>query len=99
MQLVDRTKTDLGICLIDVYRAPGDLYSSWDIVQANPDGSFSRVPDARYGPDAPNYELSVGDFTPVHLVEIHEHWDRNGWSERSTRIETIKGEVIASRGN
>jgi hypothetical protein len=96
-ELISRRTTDLGVCFIDVYRQPGDLYDSWDIVPWN-DGSPHRLPDARYGVDQPEYgELTIDDFKPMHLTEVTEHWDVNGWSHYETYIKDETCRTIANR--
>jgi hypothetical protein len=97
LTIVSTDRKDLGICLIHTYREAGDLYDNWDYVQQRPDGSFERAPDARYGSDAPEGEHHIEDFQPMHLIEVYQVLDRNGHGERETRIETIDGELIASR--
>lgn len=71
MKLIKKEKIDLGICLIDIYRQPGDLCESWDIVLACKDGSFARAPYAGYGPDAPECR-PISDFHPIPLVWVYE---------------------------
>ena len=85
-----------GLCLVDVYRAPGDLYDSWDIVPKNPDGSFSRKPNAGYGPDARDRDVEEMEFAPVFVVEEYKRWDVNGWTQGETVIRA-NGKIIASR--
>lgn len=96
--LLDEQVVDHGICLIDVYSAPGDLYDSWDIVKQNPDGTFPCNPDAGYGPDARDRDTSEWTFEPVHVVEYYERWDEDGWTKSETIIQA-DGQTVARRGN
>lgn len=88
--------TDRGICLIDVYCAPGDLYDSWDIVPQNRDGTFPRNPDAGYGPDARDRHTEDWNFEPVYVTEEYCRWDHNGHTKAETIIRA-NGIVVASR--
>ena len=76
-EILDQQIYDHGICLIDIYCAPGDLYDSWDIVPQNRDGSFPRNPDAGYGPDARDRHTGEWQFEPVHVTEEYCRWDDN----------------------
>jgi hypothetical protein len=96
-KLISRTTNNLGMCIVDIYRQPGDLYESWDIEPYN-DGNPARLPDARYGVDQPDYgDLMVESYTPMELVKVVEAWDLNGWTSYTTSIETIDGTVLAER--
>ena len=99
MDLIKSDKIEMGICLIDIYRASGDLYSGYDIVQVSEDGSFPRLPDARYGVDQPEYDdedLSDIRRKPINIQILNEVFDRNGWTIRE---ETVygNGEVLCHR--
>lgn len=95
MYLISSEKVNHGLCLIDIYRAPGDLYSSWDIIYWN-NGNPSRVPDASYGPDARDRVIDAG--RPVKVLEVIEKWDRNGHIITETTI-YVDGKIVASRKN
>jgi len=96
MKVINKETIDRGICLIDVYRAPGDLHSSWDIVPISPDGTFPRLPDAGYGPDARDRDVEDMEFEPLRIVEIRTHLDDNGWSKWRTEIRG-DGKIITSK--
>lgn len=95
-EILDEQITDYGICLIDVYRAFGDLYDSWDIVPQNSDGTFTRYPNAGYGPDARERYTEDWDFEPVQIIEEYCRWDDNGWTKSETIIKADGG-VVARR--
>lgn len=96
MYILKSEKIDRGICLIDTYKAPGDLYDSWDIVQANSDGTFPRKPNAGYGPDAVDRNVEDWDFEAVHVIEEYTRFDENGWTKSETVIRA-NGKLVAIR--
>jgi hypothetical protein len=85
------------MCIVDIYRQPGDLYESRDIEPYN-DGNPARLPDARYGVDQPDYgDLTVESYTPMELVEIVEAWNINGHTSYTTSITIANGILLTER--
>lgn len=97
IDVISRDETNHGLCLIDVYSAPGDLYDSWDIVHPDEEGNYPRNPDAGYGPYANNRDTSDWEFIPVHILEVTERLERNGHTWIETTI-YADGLVIATSG-
>jgi len=98
---LENTMTEARAALIDVYRAPGDLYDNWDIVYLEADGTASRLPDARYGVDQPEYasdEVRWEQARYQMVSEQYRRWDRNGHTYSSTAI-YADGRCVASRGD
>lgn len=86
-EVLDVDIRDYGLSVVSIYRAPGDLYESWQIQPAD----SGVEPDARYGPDAPEYNpLYEG-----HAIEKTIRWNDNGWTKRKTWLE-INGRCKAS---
>jgi hypothetical protein len=85
-------------CLIDVYRAPGDLYDSWEIVYPDENGEFDKLPDAGYGPDAAERDVTLFDFEPMPVTEHFCRWDEDGYTQSETYIKTTGGKILAYRG-
>lgn len=86
MKLIDKSSVNYGLCLIDIYRASGDLYSSWDIVPYE-DGKFSRLPDARYGVNQPVYSDDDADRnTPLNISVVSEIYDNNGHTVKQVSV-------------
>lgn len=96
MELLSENITDHGICLIDVYCAPGDLYDSWDIVPIDSSGNFPRIPDAGYGPDCNDRDVRSIHFEPVKITEVCKTWHQNGWRYEEVVI-FADGRIAASR--
>jgi len=98
---LENTMTEAHAALIDVYREPGDLYDNWDIVYLEADGTASRLPDARYGvnqPDYPSDEVRLEQARYQMVSEQSRRWDRNGHDYHSTAI-YADGRCVASRGD
>ena len=98
---INNETTDAQPALIDVYRAPGDCYAAWDIVYLEADGTASRLPDARYGVDQPDYpsdEVRWEQASYQMVSEEYRRWDRNGHTCSSTAI-YADGRCVASRGD
>jgi hypothetical protein len=101
MELIKSDKIEMGICLIDIYRQMGDLYSSYDIVKQSEDGSFARLPDARYGVDQPEYDdEDLGDVRrkPINIQILTETFDRNGWTVVEESV-IGDGKILCHRSN
>jgi hypothetical protein len=101
MELIKSDKIEMGICLIDIYRASGDLHESYDIVKQSEDGSFPRLPDARYGVDQPEYDdEDLGDVRrkPVNIQILTETFDRNGWTVVEESV-IGDGKILCHRSN
>ena len=78
----DFTETLRGLCRVDFYRRPGDLYPGWDIAPA----SSGRIPDATRGQiDRTPAEVESASEV-VRLVEVYRVWDQNGWRKSSVDI-------------
>ena len=98
---LDNSVTEASPALIDVYRQPGDCYDAWDIVYLDADGTASRLPDARYGVDQPDYpsdEVRWEQARYQMVSEQYRRWDRNGHEYSSTAI-YADGKCVASRGD
>jgi hypothetical protein len=60
-------------------------------------GNFTRVPDARYGPDAPDYHPSIDKFEPRRLWRVCQVWDANGWTKRDESIYDDSGCLLCHK--
>jgi len=87
MQLINTQRENLGLCLYDTYRADGDLHVTIDIVKQQSDGSFARLPDARYGVNQPDYpycldgtndEVQGSRHVSTEMTIETEYYDDNG---------------------
>jgi Pentapeptide repeats (9 copies) len=72
------------ISLIDVYRKPGDINDSWDIVHQQEDGTFARIPNAGYGEEATG--RIIENLRPEYIVEFRIQQNINGHTKRETLI-------------
>jgi Pentapeptide repeats (9 copies) len=73
-----------GVSLFDVYRRPGDLNDSWDIVHQQEDGSFDRIPNAGYKEEAVG--RTVEDLRPQYVVEYQVKRNNNGYIDEETFV-------------
>lgn len=86
--------TNHGYCLIDVYRAQGDLNDSWDIVPLEENNTFSRLPDARYGVNQPDYNEHT-DYLAGYITEHFRRYDYRGHTYQETIIR-VDDFIVAS---